>query len=266
MKARNAAELLQEIMTTRKVVDLTAMIGPDYPCFYFRGQPYLQVVLQGEYDGPRGQYISNINIMEDHCGTHCDAPVHMIPPPGSNLPHAGPAHHITVEKIPLRKCMGPAAVIDCREYLGKEKPGFSPVITVDKLKKWEKEHGQLQKGDIALLYTSWTELHYKKFPDGLKLEKTCNSDRATEGWPAPNEEFVEYLVNRGIEHVGTDFPSLGQIQNDEGPHWIALENEMVVVEKLVNLAQLPPRGAYYMFLPLKIENGTGSPGRAIAVL
>jgi kynurenine formamidase len=73
-------------------------------------------------------------------------------------------------------------------------------------------------------------------------------------------------VKRGIHHVGCDFPSFGQIQNDEGPHWIALENEMVIVEKLINLSQLPPRGAFYIFLPLRIENGTGSPGRAIAIV
>ena len=162
--------------------------------------------------------------------------------------------------------MGPAAVIDCREFLGKEKPGLSPVITVNKLKTWEEKYGKIKKGDIALLYTSWTELHYKKFPDGLRLEKTCNIDRETEGWPAPDEEFIEYLAKRGVQHIGTDFPSLGQIQNDEGPHWVALENEMVVVEKLINLSQLPPRGAYYMFFPLKLENGTGSPGRAIAIV
>jgi kynurenine formamidase len=41
---------------------------------------------------------------------------------------------------------------------------------------------------------------------------------------------------------------------------------MLVVEKLINLSKLPPRGAYYIFLPLKLENGTGSPGRAIAVI
>jgi kynurenine formamidase len=190
----------------------------------------------------------------------------MIPPPGSGFPHAGAANEISVEKIPLEKCMGPAAVIDCRDLLGTAKPGMSPVITVDKVQNWEGQHGPLQGEDKVLLFTSWTELHYKRFPEGYRLEKSCNMDRETEGWPAPDEELIQYLAEKGVQHIGCDFPSLGQIQNDEGPHWAALENEMVTVEKLMNLSRLPPRGAYYMFFPLKIQNGTGSPGRAIAIL
>ena len=162
---------LHEIMTSAKIIDLTAIIGPDYPCFYFRGQPFKQVQLQ-DYDGPRGFYISNILIMEEHCGTHCDAPIHMIPPVGSDFPHAGRAHDITVDKIPLEKCLGPAAVIDCRDLLGTEKPGYSPVITTDKLKRWEEKYGKLQKEDKVLLFTSWTEIHYKKFPEGYKLSES----------------------------------------------------------------------------------------------
>jgi len=265
MPAKSASELLQEVISSHKIIDLTGMIGRDYPCFYFRGQEFMQVKLQ-DFDGSRGLFTSNVLIAEEHLGTHCDAPRHMIAPPGSNVPHAGPAHYVTVDKIPIEKNLGPAAVIDCREYLGTEKPGMSPVIKAEKLKKWENQYGTLQKEDKVLIFTSWTELYYKKFPEGYKLEKTCNMDRTTEGWPAPDEGFIEYLVKRGVQHVGCDFPSLGQIQNDEGPHWIALENEMVVVEKLINLSRLPPRGAFYIFLPLKIENGTGSPGRAIAIV
>jgi kynurenine formamidase len=35
-------------------------------------------------------------------------------------------------------------------------------------------------------------------------------------------------------------------------------------EILINLDQLPPRGAYYVALPLKIVDQSGSPTRAIA--
>jgi isatin hydrolase len=31
------------------------------------------------------------------------------------------------------------------------------------------------------------------------------------------------------------------------------------------LTQLPPRGAFFIFLPLKCEGGSGAPGRAIAL-
>jgi kynurenine formamidase len=41
---------------------------------------------------------------------------------------------------------------------------------------------------------------------------------------------------------------------------------MVFVEALTGLEQLPPRGAWFLFLPIKLVAGTGGPGRAVAVL
>jgi kynurenine formamidase len=41
---------------------------------------------------------------------------------------------------------------------------------------------------------------------------------------------------------------------------------MLFVEALAGLAQLPPRGAFFLFLPLRLSGGTGAPGRALAVL
>ena len=34
----------------------------------------------------------------------------------------------------------------------------------------------------------------------------------------------------------------------------------------IGAAQLPPTGAFYVFLAPKIENGHGAPGRAVAIL
>ncbi len=41
---------------------------------------------------------------------------------------------------------------------------------------------------------------------------------------------------------------------------------MLFLELLANLRRLPPRGALFIFLPLKIEGGSAGPGRAIALL
>jgi kynurenine formamidase len=42
--------------------------------------------------------------------------------------------------------------------------------------------------------------------------------------------------------------------------------DMVFVETLAGLDRLPPRGAWFLFLPLNLVDGTGAPGRALAVL
>jgi kynurenine formamidase len=41
---------------------------------------------------------------------------------------------------------------------------------------------------------------------------------------------------------------------------------MIYVELLANLSQLPPRGALFAFLPLKIQGGSAAPGRGIAII
>jgi kynurenine formamidase len=41
---------------------------------------------------------------------------------------------------------------------------------------------------------------------------------------------------------------------------------MTFVEALGGLDQVPPRGAWFLFLPLRLVDGTGAPGRALAVL
>jgi len=41
---------------------------------------------------------------------------------------------------------------------------------------------------------------------------------------------------------------------------------MRYVEILTNLGELPVRGAYFIFLPIKIAESSGGPGRAMALL
>ena len=49
-------------------------------------------------------------------------------------------------------------------------------------------------------------------------------------------------------------------------HWTAATRGMIFTEFLIGLGQLPPEGAFFVFLNPKIENNHGGPGRAIAIL
>jgi kynurenine formamidase len=49
-------------------------------------------------------------------------------------------------------------------------------------------------------------------------------------------------------------------------HYAALGRGMPFVESLTNLGVLLPRGAIFIFLPLKIVGGSGAPERAIALI
>ena len=49
-------------------------------------------------------------------------------------------------------------------------------------------------------------------------------------------------------------------------HQEGLSRGLRYVEILTNLDKLPTRGAFFVFLPLKIAGSSGGPGRAIAFL
>jgi hypothetical protein len=76
------------------------------------------------------------------------------------------------------------------------------------------------------------------------------------------------VVDRAIAArcVGTDGFSIGPADAGASAHLARLPHGMTFVEALAGLRRLPPRGAWFLFLPIRLAGGTGSPGRALAVL
>src|SRR5689334_7695783 len=106
-----------------------------------------------------GPYVTHFFILDEHAGTHADAPSHYYAPPGSGLPNAAPQGEASAEDLDLAKLIGPAAVIDVRHLDGQAEPGASPAITVAEAESWEEEHGDLEPGEIVLPLTGWSR-HY----------------------------------------------------------------------------------------------------------
>lgn len=254
-----------EFLSGHEIVDLSVMVGNDYPCNWPTITGF-HTSTWHTHDGWRGNYFTRYMIMEEHTGTHLDAPAHFIPAEGSGLPHAGPYGKITAELVPLEQTIGPAIVIDCRPLRGLAEPGQSPLITVDYVQRWEAEHGDLQAGEIVLLYTGWTDDTYQRMPAGKAFGWDVVVEKSTPGWPAPDVPLMLFLAERGIKTLGVDTGSTGSLQDDPGPHWAGLGNGMVFIERLTNLGRLPVRGAGFIFLGLKLEGGSGAAGRAIALI
>ena len=57
---------------------------------------------------------------------------------------------------------------------------------------------------------------------------------------------------------------MGPVEAGQETHVAGLKNGMSWEEMLVNLDKLPARGAFYIALPIKIVDQSGSPTRAIA--
>src|SRR5699024_8693129 len=103
----------------------------------------------------QGPYQTRWLLIDEHTGTHMDAPAHFIPEPGTGLPHAAEIGARTTEQIPLDQTQGPAAVIDVPEDLPGSGPGRSPFIQPDLLEEWEEENGRIAAGEVVLFHTGW---------------------------------------------------------------------------------------------------------------
>jgi kynurenine formamidase len=256
-----------------RIIDLSVIVSPDLPCSWPTHMQHNTKVWnyyvplherQGQVPSV-GPYQTRFWLIDEHCGTHFDAPTHFIPPPDSHLPWAGEAGLQTGEKVPLQDLCGPAVTVDVTQLAGQGAPGESPWITAAHIHAWEDQHGQIQAGEVVLLYTGWDQ-HYLSGPKGNAYCLAPLLLQQGPGWPAPDVEAVLYLHSRGVRCLGIDAPSIGATHDGVPAHQEGLSRGMRYVELLTGLNQLPPRGAYFIFLPVKVAGSTGGPGRAIALL
>lgn len=272
--AEAAAPDLEAIAGKSRIVDLTVLLSETLPG-QWAANPPLQRWTNNWFEPGKnsygtisvpsdGPYYSQRYVLDEHTGTQTDFPSHFIPPPDSGLPFAGPMGALTGDKYPLSRMMGPAAVIDVTAIRDEAEPGKSARITVDMIKAFEAEHGEIEAGDVVLFHSGYTDAYYKPQPEGRRLTFEPVVAKTKPGWPAPEPEAVSYLHSKGVWHLGTDGPSMGYAEGGQPTHVAGLQHGMSWEEMLINLDELPPRGAYYLALPLKMADQSGSATRAIA--
>jgi isatin hydrolase len=268
---------LAQAMRSARLVDLSLTLSEDLPCAWPGAMPYRHVV-DNWFEttaigsgGPRLRSRTGVAYhtcfvgMDEHTGTHFDAPSHFVPAPGSGLPNAGPAGTLTADQVPLEQFMGPAAVVDVRSLLGQAEPGRSPRIEPGIVTDWEAANGVIAPGDVVLFRGDWDE-HYVAGPAGRTYVVDPLVFSSVTGWPAPSAATMELLRDRGVRCVGTDSVSMGAVDEPVPAHVAGLSAGMVFIECLSRLGELPARGATFLFLPVKIGEGSGGPGRALAFI
>jgi kynurenine formamidase len=215
--------------------------------------------------GFRGPYHTAWLTLDEHCGTHFDAATHFVPPPDSGLPGASELGLQTGDTVDLGRLIGPAAVVDVTELSGRGEGGVSPEITPELIRRWERRHGELRPGEIVLFRSDWDD-RYLPMPEGGAYVLDPFLLRSGPGWPTPGIPALQHLLDRGVRTVGLDGVSVGAAHDGAPPHQFGLGRGMLYIELLTNLRRLPPRGALFVFLPIKIGDSSGGPGRAIALV
>jgi kynurenine formamidase len=227
------------------VVDLTHTLSPKFPIYPAPGITFpmkMAAVAVVEKNG----FFTNKWELGEHTGTHLDAPAHFI------------AKGKTADTLPIENFIVPAAVIDLRERAKKD---ADAMLTVDDLKAWEKQHGELPEGAAVLLYSGWDAKtgDSKEFL-GLDTTQTLH-------FPGFSPEACEFLVKeRRISGAGVDTLSL-----DVGPskefkaHKAILGAGKWGLECLANLGKIPPAGATIFVGASKVEGASGGPARVLAM-
>ena len=275
-KGAGQAADLAAAMTSLRVVDLSLTLSEDLPCAWPGAMPYRHAIdhwfeTTGAVNGPRLRCRTGVPYhtcsvgMDEHTGTHFDAPSHFVPPPESGLPNAGPVGSITGDRVPLEQFIGPAAVVDCRSLRGEAGPGGSPRIEPGLVTDWEAVNGTIAPGDVVLFRSDWDE-HYVPGPEGRTYVVDPLVFSRVTAWPAPSPATMELLRERGVRCVGTDAVSMGPADDPVPVHVLGLSAGMVFIEALSHLGEVPARGATFLFLPVKIGEGSGGPGRALAFI
>lgn len=239
-----------------EVVDLTHTLDPDFPviilppefgqCARFR----MEEISAYDHRGPAWKW-HNITLSE-HTGTHFDAPSHWIS--GRDVPNG------SVDEIPIDAFVGAVVVIDCSAGSAQDED-FE--LTVDGIKSWESEHGQIPEDAWVLMRTDWSK---RSGADYLNMRE----DGAHS--PGPTPDAIRFLVETrnirgfGTETVGTDAGQGAHYTPPYPAHFTLHGAGKYGLQCLNNLDLLPATGAVLIAAPLKIKNGTGSPLRVMAMV
>lgn len=245
-----------------RIVDCTAVLGPDTPLLRLpeeiaRNTPQVKIHKISNYDIDGPYWAWNWLELGEHSGTHFDAPHHWLT--GKDYPDGA------TDTLDVQRLMAPVNVIDCSAEAAAD-PDF--LLTAQRVKEWEAQHGEIGPGEWVVMRTDWD----KRMQDA---ELFLNMDQGPDGdgahTPGPSTDCMDYLLSKGIvgwgtQCVGTDAGMAGKFSPPYPAHNFLHRDNCFGLASLCNLDQLPPKGAILMVAPLKIEHGTGSPIRALALV
>jgi kynurenine formamidase len=251
------AALAADITSGRlAVIDLTQLLNAATPVIHlpppFANTPGFKSHGISAYDAKGPAWYWNWIEIGEHVGTHFDAPCHWVT--GKDK--------ACVDQIEAKQFIGPAAVIDVTADVARN-PDF--VATHETILAWEKKHGRLPKASWVILRTGWGS----RATDSARF-LNVGADGAPH-YPGFGKDSADFLTKErdilgvGVEQVGTDAAAGAKADPPFPNHSIMHGSGHFGLTQLANVDKLPESGAIVIATPLKIEHGSGSPVRVIAI-
>jgi kynurenine formamidase len=244
-RAADADKLLDHLAVGQlHVIDLSHVINSKTPDFFGEHDIYhFKHVTKVRPDG----YSTGTFQTPEHFGTHVDAPVHFAK-------GAAP-----IDKIPAKRLILPAVVIDVRKQVEKN-PDFQ--LTVPVIQEWEKQNGKVPSGAAILLLTGWSQ----HWDSESKYRNPDSKDQMH--FPGFSGDGAKFLIEqRKATAIGIDTLSIDPGDSKAYPvHKIAGSHDVYIIENLNNLSQLPPHGVLLFCGCPALEGGTGCFARVLALV
>lgn len=241
-----SADLWQQVeqwKTEYEWVDLSREVSEDTP--HWTGFPAMKVepLYHLEEDG----FNVNTYTLVNQYGTHVDAPIHFV----ADTKYLG--------DFTPKDMVFPLCVID-KSAEAAENADY--IMTVDDIKAWEAEYGEIPEGAFVAMRTDWS----KRAPEDMN-----NFDEdGNKHYPGWSVEALQYLVEeRNVGSIGhetsdTDAPILSSVNGYEAETYFLSQN-LYQVEFMTNLSEVPATGSViYVTFP-NVKDASGFTARCFAI-
>ena len=210
-----------------KLIDLSHPLFDGMPVYPGSESPVFETVVTVRHEG----YAEKRITLFSHTGTHLDAPSHIL------------SRGLSVDRLPVDHFAGPASVLNFSSHSGQS-------IEIDDLLPYRY---LVESSDFVLIHTGWSRhWGYASYYSG---------------YPVLSGNAADWICGFGLKGLGVDAISVDTPGACGFPvHHRLLEHQMILVENLNRLQDLPQSGFTFFAMPLRIQDGDGSPVRAIAMI
>jgi kynurenine formamidase len=240
--------LLAEALARCRVIDLSPVIRSHMPMW--PPHPDMLIIADARTHEQHGYFCQTL-LMPEHTGSHVDAPAHIHPHLMDRTIDTYPADHLI---RPGKKVS--AVSLDLE-------PG--QLLTLGDFQRLSTEQGvTVHSDDVVLVEFGWDS---RADDDGTADVRNWWGKNE----PGFAEDLCAWLADRRVRAVGTDTAACdvavrdGKILSAYGHRQYFLPNDILIIEGLRRLSEVPPE-FHFIALPLRLDGGSGSPLRAIAVV
>ena len=210
-----------------RTIDLSHVMETGMTVFPGSPQPQFAELATVPVDGFSETFIG----CSSHCGTHIDVPSHML------------MGRASIDQIDVSQLTGWAQIIDIRAKRNGDK------ITVEDLRPYEKK---IQAADFLVFWSGF--------------DRHWGQDVYCDGFPTLTYEAAKWLSSFSLKALAIDALSFDEMGGKEFIiHRTMLGSETLLIENLCGIEQLASDRCFFVVLPLKWQNGDGSPVRVCAI-